>query len=361
MDHESEQPYLLARRKSFRCPLDDADFDSELRINQERYPVAVVDESSGGFGVLIEGPLPLKPDDSAWLRHRSGWSEVRVMHIGPEESPEAESPDGRDASPQRTRLGLKRLRELEVPDGLPQSPWAALCDLRAHMTWLLGSTLRTAAGGVIFAVLVVGIPAIVLATLFTGGRSALSRMLPESRWHERLAESAGPVNARPARRFSSVPAAGPSNRPRTERAPPSEPGAPSTPARSPAADPADSRSRPGAPAAELLPESMRETIRRLPGASPLVVPAVARYLGLTPAQQEQIASIVEQTTVALKELEIRFSGAGRQAMARYEAMLFDRARQQAEAVLNESQRVRWRELSGTPSPGESQPEEPALP
>jgi len=103
---------------------------------------------------------------------------------------------------------------------------------------------------------------------------------------------------------------------------------------------------------------MRQTIRRLPGASAFAVPVVARYLGLTPAQQEQIRGIVDETTAALKELGVRFSGSGRQATARYEAMLFERAREQAEALLNESQRARWRELveqSGAGAPGQFQP------
>ncbi len=361
MDHQADQSYLLARRKSFRCPLADADFDSELRIDQERYPVAVVDESSGGFGVLVEGAPPLRPDDSAWLRHRSGWSEVRVVHVRPEESTLSESPDGRGPAPQRTRLGLKRLRDLEVPDYRPPSPWAALRDLRAHMTGMVGSALRNLVAGVVFAALMVGIPAIAVATLLVGGRAALSRLFPESRWNERLAGSARPVDARPAPRFSPLAAAAPSNRRQTAPAASPEHGASSAPARSPATNPADSPSWPGVSAPELVPESMRETIRRLPGASAFEVPAVVRYLGLSPAQQAEIAHIIEQTTAALEELDRRFRGAGRQAMARYEAMLFDRARQQAEAVLDESQRARWRELCGIATPALSQPKEPAAP
>lgn len=363
-DQESEQPYLLTRRKSYRCPEPNAEFDSELRTAQDCYPVTVLDESSGGFGVLVEGPIPLKPDDSAWLRHRSGWSEVRVVHVGPEKSSEDESPEGRKASPPRTRLGLKRLRELEVPDDLPRSPWAALCDLRAHMVWILSSTLRTAVGGVIFALLVVGIPALVLATLFTGGRSVVNQMLPESHWNQRLGESSGAGKSRPARRFGAGSATAPSTGRQSPRAARSEPGPDSPPGHAAAAGRGIPGSRPARSASALVPESMRETIRRLPGASAFAVPEVARYLGLTPAQQEQIGGIVEETTAALKQLELRFSGAGRQALARYEAMLFERARQQAEAVLNESQRARWRELveqSGAEPSGQLQPEEAPQP
>jgi len=357
-DQESEQPRLLARRKSFRCPEPGAKFDSELRIAQDCYPVAVVDESSSGFGVVVEGAVPLKPDDSAWLRHRAGWSEVRVVHVSPEFS-EDEAPEGQEASPRKTRLGLKRLRELEVHDDLPRSPWAALCDLRTHMVWILGSTLRTAVGGVIFAVLVVGIPAIVLATLFTGGRAAVTRMLPESHFNERLAELSGPRRAQSARRSGSGSAATPStDRPAQRAAQPDADSDSTTSVPSIAAGPGGPGSQPPRSAPTLVPESMRQTIRRLPGASAFAVPVVARYLGLTPAQQEQIRGIVDETTAALKELGVRFSGSGRQATARYEAMLFERAREQAEALLNESQRARWRELveqSGAGAPGQFQP------
>lgn len=355
MVHESEQRYPLARRKSYRCSIGDAEFDSELRVDQQRYPVAVVDESSGGFGVIVEGPLPLKPGDSALLRHRSGWSEVRVAHISPEESAPQQSAAAGSAgagqfAPQRMRVGLQRLRDLEMPDGSQRAPWAVFGDLRAQMMWLVGSTVRSAVAGVVFAVLVVGIPAMVLGTLVVGGHSALIRLLPESRWNERLAESAGRAGARPARPFSPLLAGAANKGLQTAQTASAEQGASSPPAGAPAPPAAAAASRPRVSPTELVPESMRETIRRLPGAAPFEVPAVARYLELTPAQQAQIANIIEQTLVAIRQMETQLRGASRQAMARYEAVLFDHARQQAEAVLDQAQRARWRELCGTASP-----------
>jgi len=339
MDNQSDQSYLLSRRNSYRIPVAGADFDSELRVNQECYPVAVVDESAGGFGVVVEGPIPLQPNDSAWLHYRDGWTCVRVVHISPEESSAEPTDSAQLSAPGKLRLGLKRIAELQEPDDLPQSPWAAMCDLRAHMTWLFGSGLRTALGGVIFAVLVVGVPALVLGVMFAGGREKINKLAADSQLTENLAQARRRARGLSAPLFSAPRGGSAAGRQDNRRTSPA--------GRSNVARSSGSRSPGrGAARADLIPSSMLRTIRSLPGASGLTVPAVVRYLELSPEQQQHIAEIVEQTGAALKELENRFQTAGRQEMAHYQAMLFERARQQAEAVLEDWQKQRWQTLLG---------------
>ena len=72
---------LTDQRKSFRCPVADSRMECVLQIGATRVPGRLLNESAGGFSVLVDGPLSLGVDQTAELHNDSGWFEVRVVHV----------------------------------------------------------------------------------------------------------------------------------------------------------------------------------------------------------------------------------------------------------------------------------------
>jgi hypothetical protein len=73
--HDSNQ------RLSFRCTVADTRQRCELRIGADVLPATLLDESAGGFGVLVERLAGLEVNQTAELRTDTGWSLVRVVHL----------------------------------------------------------------------------------------------------------------------------------------------------------------------------------------------------------------------------------------------------------------------------------------
>ena len=109
------------RRTSFRCLVVNARSPCTLRVGEDELPVGLLDESAGGFSVLVDRPPGLSVGQTAQLRTDSGWFEVRVANIREVVAPEGENgvrPKGPNSC---FRVGLLRLGEQVLIDELPMS------------------------------------------------------------------------------------------------------------------------------------------------------------------------------------------------------------------------------------------------
>ncbi len=99
------------RRTAFRCPVVAARSPCTLQVGESQLPARLLDESTGGFGVLVENPPALSVGQAARLLTDSGWFEVRVTHIAEAAAPEGKKTDGSERPSSWFRLGLLRLGE----------------------------------------------------------------------------------------------------------------------------------------------------------------------------------------------------------------------------------------------------------
>jgi hypothetical protein len=91
---------------------------------------------------------------------------------------------------------------------------------------------------------------------------------------------------------------------------------------------------------------LRQTIRRLPGAMPFVLPEVARELQLTESQQKQIQELIVSSTELLKNIDTPSSGASSKDEDRMAEELFNRTRTDALKLLDSNQKKIWNQLIG---------------
>ena len=99
---------LEALRASYRFAADGSRA-ARLRIDQQVFPVEILDESAEGFGILFDGLLECYVGESVAIETATGWSGARIMRV------QVVEPAGHsDEQPgtARTRLGLKRVEDL---------------------------------------------------------------------------------------------------------------------------------------------------------------------------------------------------------------------------------------------------------
>ena len=138
---------MADRRGSFRCPVADSRQGCMLQVGAERLPARLLDESAGGFSVLVERPAGLVLDvgQTVQLQSDSGWFEVRVVRVV-----EAEPPDGNDAQHSEDgpgswfRLGLLRLHE--IPPDQPSVSVFVSNRYFGLQSWYPSGSLLTATG-----------------------------------------------------------------------------------------------------------------------------------------------------------------------------------------------------------------------
>ncbi len=120
---------IFERRKAYRCPVPPGQDQVQLVLPgplKRRVPGKLVDESAGGFGVLVD-PVPIKPEERLLLRIPAGWVQVRVAHVCPQGN--------------KLRLGLQLLEELFSPEEEQSTQEESLPLYRARWTsslWKLG-------------------------------------------------------------------------------------------------------------------------------------------------------------------------------------------------------------------------------
>ncbi|MGA2066734.1 MAG: hypothetical protein ABSG86_17285 [Thermoguttaceae bacterium] len=90
-----------------------------LRVGSTEFPVALLDESADGLGVLAGDPGNLGVNRVGLLKTKTVWFEVRVTYVRRIEP--ADEGAGRQGL--KFRLGLQRLREIPRPDEARIGSW----------------------------------------------------------------------------------------------------------------------------------------------------------------------------------------------------------------------------------------------
>jgi hypothetical protein len=314
----SPSPADSEKRRSFRCPIPASRRGAELSFGPIRLPAELVDESAGGFSVLVGDPRGLVVHGTARLRTANGWFEVQVVNIR-RLGPQPGEPDGAAADGcARFRLGLKRLGELQPPDearsaGLPRAVWFRL-------RGLLPFGASSLVGGLAIAAVAVAAPLAAIFAVWHRHHPVVDRVvdwIPQP-WPAQGADapdggSRGQWRSgwpEPAGWFADTPA-----------------------------DAGDAAGDAVSGAATL-----RLLAARLPGPAALDLPEAVDYLDLTDAQQRQIRELVQRTSAELNEVGERLRGQSRQEVARAERAALERARQEALGLLSDEQRARWQKL-----------------
>jgi hypothetical protein len=91
------------QRQSYRYPIPDGNNRGRLYISEVMYPISLLDESAGGFQVIIARGAPIFMGQVIVLQLHSGWFEAEVKRIDDE---------GEDH-----KIGLQRLRSIPDPNG----------------------------------------------------------------------------------------------------------------------------------------------------------------------------------------------------------------------------------------------------
>lgn len=365
------------RRNSFRCRVHAL---GELRVGEQRWPVDVVDESAGGFAVLVCGPLDVQIGQTALLGVKGLWWRVSVANSAiadeflgskPPTSDELSAsapheakvqiPDATSADPnQKTewlRLGLRRLDE-SAPPGAP------LFRIPSLSNTLLDMAVRPRNPGLftaVFVLLAAAVGAIVIAAIlwWTDGPHAkragsvlgrLSQNLKTQPFVPKVNWSAG-LDYQPLRGDFGKPehAFRDSGVDHQQAFPDSRsaggvklPDWPSDLGRGgPSLEPllavADSMT---------LDDRVRRVARSLPGAAALTQPEVVEWLQLSPAQFQRIQQIVDAATDAIRELERLLASRSRREIAARREQILAAARFSALEQLTDEQRHRWSAIAG---------------
>jgi hypothetical protein len=93
-------------RKSYRYPMPKARQSCELKVGDDLLPAVLLDESKGGFAILIDRLNGLKSGKKAELHTDMGWFKVRIVYIKSAERPAYSDP----SSDCWFRLGLRKAR-----------------------------------------------------------------------------------------------------------------------------------------------------------------------------------------------------------------------------------------------------------
>jgi len=315
------------QRQSFRCPVSGARQEGELKVGEMRMPVRVLNESAGGFAVLVDGPPGVEAGALVQLRANAAWFEAKVTSITRLEPPKTADEGAEESATggPAFRVGLCRLGEIASPD--EENSRAVRRRLFFHLAQFLPSGPSMVVTGVVFAILVVLTPVIVLVLLSHRDNPVVKEVskLGDNMIFSQLQESDGKSRRQEA--------------PARPSAPRSETPGPLTTDRArdvPATPPPATR----APGDEQI-----KRIRDLPGAMAFVLPDVIGRLELTQTQQDQIERIAQTTARAVQDLDVRWPGANRQELSQKQSAVLEQARREALDTLTEEQRTRWQELA----------------
>jgi hypothetical protein len=331
-----EERRIGEQRTSFRCTVADTRRHCELIVGADVLPAQLLDESAGGFSVLVDRLDGLGIDQEAELRTDSGWFAVRVVYVTEVALPDA---DGATADQQTPgfRLGLLRRSETALPD---QSTLSILAErMRFHLPqWRMLSGAGTAIG-VLLAVALVVVPMVLDGVRWHTPPSTAKRSSPGNKGGAESVTSYGPPILRSMQSAENVsPFAG---------SPAESRDGGSAPAAGDTAFGVDSgRVRTSAQSSSLSWQELQKTVRRLSGATSLALPQVVAELRLTADQQARIARVIETTSQAMRDIERELPGQQRQDISELRTQLQDHARQQALELLTSQQRARWEKLTG---------------
>ncbi len=316
------------QRNSFRCMVVDARRRCELKVGSSVLPAMLLNESAGGFAVLVDRLAGLSIDQTAQLHTDAGWFEVLVVHVAEVDPTED---DGIAAGEQNSwfRLGLSRLGEAALPDQPAVSLLAG--SLRFHLgQWYPSGGMLTILG-VLLAVVAVAAPVALMNMHWHAGPSGVAWLL---QWSNRS------IVASKARHSAPLPGLA---RPAADDSPFSS--GPAFDDGNSVFDPDSGQVRKSRQSS-LSSQGPHDSIRLLPGAAAMALPEIVEQLQLTTDQQEQIRQLIEATSQAMRNLDAQLQGRQRQQISEFRTQLLDESRRKALELLTGQQRVQWEKLTG---------------
>jgi len=271
--------------------------------------VKLLEESAGGFTVLVEDSVEIGINQTAVLRTASGHFEVRIAHISSPGAAETED----QTAPAAVRVGLERLRELD---------WETRQG--GFRQWLAGIRRPFHSGEAPLGRFI--LPGIAVVVFAAGVAWVLSR-------------PGNPLSDWVTGRVAQIPAF---NLPwSTSEADQAVSGASSGKARKAVCGAAEKapRERAGGPTPEDPLAEVREAVANAPGPEVFLLPTVIRYLELSPAQQQQMAEIIATAAARRPDAAPEDAGGPQTAVPASQA-----ARDRASHVLTPAQQRRWRRI-----------------
>jgi hypothetical protein len=333
-----------------------------LHVGGNDFPARLLDESAGGFGVLIDRRPDVNVGQTAQLRTDSSSFEVRVVYLS--EVPASEGENGPNPEEPRAcfRVGLVRLGEQLSVDERPTSLIAGSLHLAKSLQFsFLGECLaggRPTVPGVLLALMILLIP-LGLGSLFWQSRKSSS---------ERTAAPSGNAEL-------ELPALAPSNHAGLRT-----PFAPEQSGRNDvenktfragetSAEPRDAgESALGFRGGDQEPErsdpksgqDVRDMVDRVAGATVLTLSEVVERLRLSDEQQAQIRRIVDGASESIRRLSLEAASKGMvgHELSQRREKLLGESRRRALDLLTPPQRAEWEKLVGEgrsgdlPQPGE---------
>jgi hypothetical protein len=323
------------QRKSFRCAVVADRRFCELKIGETVSPAKLVDESAGGFSVLVQFPTAPATDQPIEIHTVGGWYHARIVHVQESKPEDDEASEGTDSGTW-FRLGLHRLGEVTMPDRFSLS--------RLVEKFFPGSGQWRVPSGV----------PMVLGLLFAVLMIALSFAVIRSPWRPWKEEGVKQWHA-----------------PAAPSTPPSTP--PSAPPSTPSVDVLQPRSQPASTEGFSLFSGRSQdrkplhvaglkpidSLRKLPGADSLMLPDMVKHLELTADQQQRIRQLIAMTSQAVRNLDLQMSGRQRQEIFSQRTRLLEQARREALQLLNEQQRAEWKKLTRPETDAEPVAAQPA--
>lgn len=306
------------QRRSFRCAVSGSQ-SVELRIDGQRYPGRMLDQSAGGFAVLLDRSPQAGEQSAVALHTDAGDFEVRVAFVL-EDATAGKSHASGEPAPQRFRVGLALIRDIDPLEGGTSPGLGTL--VRLALGCLLPRSTSTMLTGLGLVLLLAAVP-VVMLPLF-GHIMACPTKCGE-----------------PAAVRTSRHAAGPEREGRQAVARTGAGGLGSKPRGNSAFGQHISGAVQG------LAKAHHNELRRLasgaPGAAVFELPEVARRLRLTPQQRQHLSQLAERTEASLAELGAHAHRFDREQRAARRQALLDAARHEAEAALDEAQQAQWRQ------------------
>jgi hypothetical protein len=293
----------------------------ELRVGDEVLPAKLLDESAGGFGVMVDRLAGLEVGRTAELFTNAGRCIVRVVHVTRIAPPECGSAAGETPGVQY-QLGLLRLDDAVSAEQPTVSYWFQ----RGLPQWYGSHGTATTVGGLLAAAVVV-VPLGLMIGLWYSGRSKAGTATESSR---STLSGVLPGTATSMVRSASSSEGG------------SRESAESGTSASRISGPVQWTDRPySTPSLEV-----ERLVRRLPGVTALTLPDIATRLRLTEAQQRQIRRVLDSVIQTIRELERELPGQQRQEMSQIRGRLYDEALQKSLKVLTDQQQAEWQKLTG---------------
>lgn len=309
------------QRHSFRCAVSGSRQRAELRIDRQRYPVLLLDESAGGFAVLMDCCPQTGEQSRIELHADVGGFQVQIVHVAEQEIPATDV--AAEGAPQRRyRVGLTRVGDLDPPEHRGVTgPGIWLRFALASMFPDSGSIL---VAGAVFAVFLAAAPVVLVFMFGWVSATPASRDGAGGEYSGQTLQVTGPDKTAGGR--TSGQSMG-----RT------------------AASGLDDLGNHVTKTVQQSTASDRDELGRLlrgmPGAAAFTLPEVVRELGLTSQQQDRIRELSETAEAMLAEPEPQSAMLNRAQRTAKRQVILDAARRDVLSLLDEQQQALYRQLT----------------